>query len=194
MMAATARRAAKPAVPGRIALKRVYLPADKRDGTRILVDRLWPRGLKTDKAKVDLWLRDIAPSDDLRKWFGHDPDNWPLFRKWYRQELSRRPDLLQPIKEALEHGNVTLLFAAKDEARNNAVVLKERLEQGLKARERAKGRSRKAGTSKAEASKAEASKAEASKAEASKAGTSKASRGKRGAPRPRPKLIVTSTR
>jgi uncharacterized protein YeaO (DUF488 family) len=171
MVSMVAKTTSRDPAAHHIALKRVYEPASKNDGMRILVDRLWPRGLSADKAKIDLWLRDIAPSDDLRKWFGHDPDNWPLFRKWYRQELSRRPDLLQPIKEALEHGNVTLLFAAKDEARNNVVVLKERLEQGLKARERAKGRSRKAGTSKAEAS----------KAEASKAGTSKASRGKRGA-------------
>ena len=125
------------AAAGRIVLKRVYEPAGKDDGTRILVDRLWPRGLSTDKARIDLWLRDIAPSDDLRKWFGHDPDNWPLFRKWYRAEISRNPDLLQPIRDALAHGNVTLLFAAKDEERNNAVVLKERLEQGLKASARA---------------------------------------------------------
>jgi uncharacterized protein YeaO (DUF488 family) len=127
---------------GHVALKRVYEPAARDDGTRILVDRLWPRGLSTDKANIDLWLRDIAPSDELRKWFGHDPDNWPLFRKWYRQELSRRPDLLDPIKDALKQGNVTLLFAAKDEARNNAVVLKERLDKGLEASARAKARTK----------------------------------------------------
>ncbi|MGE5537208.1 MAG: DUF488 domain-containing protein [Gemmatimonas sp.] len=134
---------------GRIALKRVYEPAGKDDGTRILVDRLWPRGLKTEKAKIDLWLRDIAPTDELRKWFHHDPDNWPQFRKWYRQEIGRRPDLLQPIKEALEHGDVTLLYAAKDEARNNAVVLKERLEKGLEASARAKARKKAAAASSA---------------------------------------------
>jgi uncharacterized protein YeaO (DUF488 family) len=143
---------------GHIALKRVYEPAGKDDGTRILVDRLWPRGVSTDKAKVDLWLRDIAPSDDLRKWYGHDVDKWPQFRKWYRTEISRNPDLLDPIRDALAKGDVTLLFAAKDEAHNNAVVLKERLERGLKAsaraRERTKARpkARKASATRARAS------------------------------------------
>jgi uncharacterized protein YeaO (DUF488 family) len=143
-MVAKARmaKARSGATPGSISLKRVYEPAARDDGTRILVDRLWPRGVSTEKAHVDLWLRDIAPSDDLRKWFGHDADKWPQFRKWYRGEISRRPDLLEPIKDALARGDVTLLYAAKDEAHNNAVVLKDRLERGLKASARARGRSK----------------------------------------------------
>jgi uncharacterized protein YeaO (DUF488 family) len=108
-----------------IALKRIYEPVAKDDGARILVDRLWPRGLATAKARLDLWLRDIAPSDELRHWFGHDPKRWPEFKRRYRAELKGRSDELKPIRDALGKGKVTLLFAAKDEAHNNAVVLKE---------------------------------------------------------------------
>lgn len=118
----------KRAIPGvRIALKRVYDKPDKSDGTRILVDRLWPRGLSTDKAAIDLWQRDIAPSNDLRKWFGHEVERWPEFIKRYRAELKGRSAELQPIRDAMKKGKVTLLFAAKDEVHNNAVALKNML-------------------------------------------------------------------
>ena len=124
---------------GRITLKRVYLAPEKGDGIRILVDRLWPRGLGTKAARLDLWLRDIAPSDDLRRWFGHDPERWPEFKRRYKAELKGRGDELQPIRAALAKGKATLLFAAKDEAHNNAVVLKEMIE----SRERAAAKRRK---------------------------------------------------
>jgi uncharacterized protein YeaO (DUF488 family) len=126
------------ASPGRIAVKRVYRPVEKTDGARILVDRLWPRGVSTDAARLDLWLRDIAPSEELRRWFGHDPKRWKDFTLRYRRELKGRSAELQPIRDALKKGNVTLLFAAKDEEHNNAVALKELIEQ----RERAAARRR----------------------------------------------------
>lgn len=116
--------ARKPAAKASIALKRVYERPEKSDGTRILVDRLWPRGLSTEKAGIDLWLRDIAPSDNLRKWFGHEAERWPEFVKRYRAELKGRSAELQPIRDAMRKGPVTLLFAARDEAHNNAVALK----------------------------------------------------------------------
>lgn len=142
MKTKSSRTAKKPAlrvVPPpdvRIALKRIYDPPETSDGTRILVDRLWPRGLKTDAARLDLWLRDIAPSDALRRWFGHDPKRWKEFTLRYRAELKGRSAELQPIRDAMKKGPVTLLFAAKDEVHNNAMVLKEMIE----TRERAKAR------------------------------------------------------
>ncbi|HJT23201.1 MAG TPA: DUF488 domain-containing protein [bacterium] len=115
-----------------IRLKRVYLPAKKEDGQRFLVDRLWPRGVKKEKAKLTGWIREIAPSDALRKWFGHDPARWPEFQKRYRKELSAQAVFLKPLLEAARKGKVTLLFAAKDEEHNNAVVLKSYLESELR--------------------------------------------------------------
>jgi uncharacterized protein YeaO (DUF488 family) len=107
-----------------IRLKRIYERATSDDGWRVLVDRLWPRGLAKSKAKVDLWMKEIAPSDELRKWFGHDPERWPEFQKRYRLELARKKGLLAELMQlAKKHGTVTLLFAAKDEERNQAVVL-----------------------------------------------------------------------
>ena len=111
-----------------IRVKRVYEPIDKDDGIRVLVDRLWPRGVSKDK--VDLWLRDIAPSDELRRWFNHDPAKWEEFKRRYFEELGRNPKvkvLLQLIKEG---NNVTLLYAAKSPY-NNAVALKEYLKELL---------------------------------------------------------------
>ena len=107
-------------------LKRVYEDASPEDGTRVLVDRLWPRGLTREAAKVDLWLKDLAPSDKLRHWFNHDPLRWPEFRKRYRAELAENSEDLETLRR-LAAGNkpVTLLFAAKDSERNNAVVLRE---------------------------------------------------------------------
>ncbi|MFP3218948.1 MAG: DUF488 domain-containing protein [Acidianus sp.] len=112
-----------------IKVKRVYDPLDKDDGIRILVDRLWPRGVKKDQ--VDVWLKDIAPSDELRKWYNHEPEKWEEFKRKYFEELSRNPKveiLLQLIKKG---NNVTLLYASKSPY-NNAVALKEYLEKVLK--------------------------------------------------------------
>lgn len=112
-----------------IKVKRVYDPLEKDDGIRILVDRLWPRGVKRDQ--VDVWLKDIAPSDELRKWYNHDPNKWEEFKRKYFEELSRNPKveiLLQLIKKG---NNVTLLYASKSPY-NNAVALKEYLEKVLR--------------------------------------------------------------
>lgn len=106
-------------------IKRVYEQAEREDGMRILVDRLWPRGLTKEKAHVDLWLKDIAPSAELRKWFGHEPAKWDEFRGRYLQELKNNEKQTSILKEQLETKTVTLLFASKDEEHNEAVVLKE---------------------------------------------------------------------
>lgn len=113
----------------RLQLKRTYDPADAADGLRVLVDRLWPRGLRKDKARIDLWLKEIAPSTELRRWFGHDPARWAMFRRKYRAELRHRADLLRMIENALREGTVTLLFAARDVEHNEAVVLKDWIER-----------------------------------------------------------------
>ena len=115
-----------------VRVKRVYLPAVKTDGQRFLVDRLWPRGVKKEKARLAGWIREVAPSDALRKWFGHDPSKWVEFQKRYRKQLSVQSSSLKPLLEAARKGNVTLLFAAKDEEYNNAVVLRAFLEARLK--------------------------------------------------------------
>lgn len=105
-------------------MKRVYDSAGEGDGYRILVDRLWPRGLSKDKAKVDLWLKDIAPSDSLRIWFGHDPRKWLGFVKKYFQELDRNQGPVNALREIIrEHEKVTILYAAADNEHNNAVAL-----------------------------------------------------------------------
>jgi len=107
-----------------IRVKRVYEDESKDDGYRILVDRLWPRGLTKEKAHVDLWMKEIAPSDALRKWFGHEPEKWPEFDKRYRAELAKKRELFSEIKRLeKEHGKVTLLFGRRDEKQNQAVVL-----------------------------------------------------------------------
>lgn len=108
-------------------LKRVYEAPHKDDGTRILVDRLWPRGLTKEKAKVDLWLKEIAPSTELRKWFGHDPKKWRRFRERYRTELKDHTDQLRLLKS--KKGTVTLIYGARDQEHNEALVLKEFLER-----------------------------------------------------------------
>lgn len=108
-----------------INLKRIYDPPSHADGKRILVDRLWPRGLKKEDAHIDEWLKDIAPSDALRKWFAHDPDKWTEFKTRYQKELASKADIMKPLREAEKKGVLTLLFSAKDIERNNAVVLKE---------------------------------------------------------------------
>lgn len=109
----------------KIKIKRVYDDKDKEDGTRILVDRLWPRGLTKAKAAIDLWLKDVAPSTELRKWFGHDPDKWLGFKTRYRAELKKNGKQLAILKDQMKKGAVTLVYGAKDEEHNEAVVLQE---------------------------------------------------------------------
>ncbi len=111
-----------------IRIKRIYDPPAPDDGRRVLVDRLWPRGIAKDEARLDEWLKELAPSDELRKWFGHDPAKWDEFRARYRTELKSRPELLVQLRAAANKGTVTLLYAAKDTEHNNAVVLKELLD------------------------------------------------------------------
>ena len=110
-------------------IKRVYQPAEKKDGFRILVDRLWPRGLTKEKAEIDLWLKEIAPSDTLRKWSHHDPKKWPEFKKRYFAELTGHTEQVIIILSESKNKTVTLLFGARDEQHNNAVALMEYLEK-----------------------------------------------------------------
>ncbi len=114
-----------------ILTKRVYEKSWKHDGFRVLVDRLWPRGLTKEKAKVDLWLKEIAPTDELRKWFHHQEGNWNEFVKRYKAELGKKKELLSELKKLQkEHGTVTLLYGSKDEKQNQAVVLASVLKSG----------------------------------------------------------------
>ena len=106
-------------------IKRVYVKPETGDGKRILVDRLWPRGLTKEKAGIDLWLKEIAPTTELRKWFGHDPDKWKEFQKRYHQELKNNKEQVSILYELLKKGPVTLVYGAKDEEHNEALVLKE---------------------------------------------------------------------
>lgn len=112
------------------ALKRVYQDAGPADGYRVLVDRVWPRGVSRERAALDEWIKDVAPTTELRKWFGHDPQRWEDFQAAYREELDRcDPAILERLREKARAGTVTLLFGARDEERNQAVVLKACLEQ-----------------------------------------------------------------
>jgi len=111
-----------------IKLKRIYDPVSPDDGKRILIDRLWPRGIKKEDARIDEWLRDIAPSAQLRKWFSHEPSKWAEFKKRYREELKDKRELIDRLRSEAENGTLTLLYAAKDREHNNAVVLKEVIE------------------------------------------------------------------
>jgi uncharacterized protein YeaO (DUF488 family) len=115
-------------------VKRVYLTPSREDGYRVLVDRLWPRGLKKEKAKIDDWQRELAPSAALRRWYGHDPKKWDAFRTRYAGELSSSESLVRRLRAMAKKRTVTLLFAARDEARNNAVALKEHLESATRRR------------------------------------------------------------
>jgi uncharacterized protein YeaO (DUF488 family) len=111
-----------------IKIKRVYEEYSEEDGYRILVDRLWPRGLSKSKAKVDLWLKDVAPSSELRKWFAHDPERWEEFQNKYRNELANKKEFLEKIKDLeMDKTIISLLYSAKDKKHNNAVVLIESL-------------------------------------------------------------------
>jgi uncharacterized protein YeaO (DUF488 family) len=113
----------------RLKLKRAYEPAEQGDGARFLVERLWPRGVSKEAARLDGWLKEAAPSEGLRKWYGHDPAKWPEFRRRYLAELARDPEALEPLREAARQGPVTLVFAARDPQLSNARILKELLER-----------------------------------------------------------------
>jgi uncharacterized protein YeaO (DUF488 family) len=111
-----------------IVLKRVYEPPEAEDGFRVLVDRLWPRGLSKEKAKIDLWIRDLGPSTALRKWFAHDEQKWEGFREKYLLELEDKQDLLQQLKDLQkEHPKITLLYGARDRTHNEAVIILEKM-------------------------------------------------------------------
>ena len=110
-----------------IRIKRAYEEPDREDGERVLVDRLWPRGLTKEKARVDLWLKDVAPSTELRKWFAHDPAKWAEFRSRYLEELKRNKEPLSLLREEAARGAVTLVYGAKDQQNNEAVILQELL-------------------------------------------------------------------
>ncbi len=112
-----------------IQLKRAYEPPEASDGARVLVDRLWPRGISKEAAHLDLWLREIAPSTELRRWFGHDPERWEEFRRRYRKELADQPDLVEQLRALAKKGTLTLVYGAKDEEHNDAVVLQQLLKE-----------------------------------------------------------------
>jgi uncharacterized protein YeaO (DUF488 family) len=114
-----------------IRIKRIYDPPDHEDGARLLVERLWPRGIKKTDLRMDAWLKDVAPSTELRQWFGHDQARWPQFRRRYFAELARHPEVWKPICEAARRDNVTLLYSARDEKHNNALALKDYLRRYL---------------------------------------------------------------
>jgi uncharacterized protein YeaO (DUF488 family) len=122
---------AKKGVKGMIRLKRAYEPVAREDGTRLLVERLWPRGVRKDALRLDAWLKDVAPSTKLRQWFGHDPAKWPEFQRRYRAELDRNAGALDPILKAAQRGRVTLIYSSHDQEHNNAVVLKTYIESRL---------------------------------------------------------------
>jgi uncharacterized protein YeaO (DUF488 family) len=114
-----------------IKLKRAYEPAVANDGARFLVERLWPRGVKKSRLRIDGWLKDVAPSTDLRKWYGHEPKKWSEFRRRYFKELRAHRDAWQPLLSAARRGRVTFVYAAHDVARNGAVALKAFLDRRL---------------------------------------------------------------
>ncbi|WP_045224958.1 DUF488 domain-containing protein [Methyloterricola oryzae] len=115
----------QPSVRHIFKIKRVYDLPDRSDGRRILVDRVWPRGLTKEKARIDLWLKDIAPSTELRKWFDHDPERWEDFKDRYLAELRGNHQQIRLLKEELQKGMVTLVYGAKDEEHNQAIVIQE---------------------------------------------------------------------
>lgn len=125
------------AAADRVRIKRIYRAVRVSDGARVLVDRLWPRGLSKDRARLHSWCRDLAPSDGLRRWFHANPADWETFAARYRDELAQKDDLLRGLVQLAGDGVVTLLFASKEEERNNATVLRdllrERLADGVKA-------------------------------------------------------------
>ena len=122
-----------------IRIKRTYESRARGDGRRILVERLWPRGMKKEALQADAWMKEVAPSTQLRKWFGHRPERWREFRRRYKQELRANADAWSPILDASKRGAVTLLYSAHDLEHNGAVVLREYLMERSRARPRAKG-------------------------------------------------------
>jgi uncharacterized protein YeaO (DUF488 family) len=118
-----------------IRLKRAYDAPEKADGRRILVDRLWPRGLSREKAGVDVWAKDIAPSTALRRWYGHDPHRWAEFRRRYAAELDGNPDQVEQLLQELQPGVTTFLYSSKETQRNNAVALQEYLESVMQGQD-----------------------------------------------------------
>jgi uncharacterized protein YeaO (DUF488 family) len=116
-----------------IKVKRVYSPASKEDGQRFLVDRLWPRGIKKETLAIQDWNKEVAPSNELRQWYGHDPDKWCEFNERYFKELDERPNTWQSLLEAAKQGDITLLYSTTELERNNAVSLRAYLEKQLKS-------------------------------------------------------------
>ena len=128
-----------------ITLKRAYDPVSRTDGTRFLVERLWPRGVSKAKLRVDAWLKEVGPSTELRKWFSHDPEKWGEFRRRYFRELGSRPEAWQPIVAAARRGTVTLVYSSHDTQHNNAVALQEYLRRRRAGRRGPRGRARRTG-------------------------------------------------
>ena len=121
----------KPKIPAaHVRLKRAYEAAEAADGTRILVDRLWPRGVSKQKAALEEWMKDIAPSTELRQWFGHEPSHWEEFQRRYKAELRQHAAALERLRDIAAKGTLTLVYAARDEAHNDAVVLRDVLLHG----------------------------------------------------------------
>lgn len=116
--------------PSMIKLKRAYEPPARGDGTRVLVDRIWPRGVSKGAAALDHWLKEVAPSTELRRWFGHDPARWTEFRRRYRSELAQHPEALAGLRRLARGGPLTLVYGARDTEHNEAVVLRELLTAG----------------------------------------------------------------
>jgi uncharacterized protein YeaO (DUF488 family) len=110
-----------------VRIKRAYEPPSPQDGIRVLVDRLWPRGVKKTDAGISQWMKEIAPSNELRKWFGHDPERWQEFRRRYNVELTGKRELMSQLRDLARKGPLTLVYSAHDEAHNQAVVLREKL-------------------------------------------------------------------
>lgn len=138
MKGKTAGRASAAGRNGVLKIKRIYDEPSRDDGKRILIDRLWPRGLKKEDVKIDEWLKEVAPSNELRKWFNHDPDKWEEFKKRFHAELKERQDMVAEIIRAARKGRVTLLFGSKEERFNNAVALREYVASRMKTSKRKK--------------------------------------------------------
>jgi len=119
-----------------VKIKRVYDPPSHTDGRRLLVDRLWPRGLKKEGSRIDEWIRDVAPSTELRSWFSHDSGKWIEFKKRFFKELDRNKDLVDRIASTARKGTITLLYGSKEERYNNAVALKEYVEARMRGSEK----------------------------------------------------------
>lgn len=119
-----------------IKLKRVYEKAENNDGLRVLVDRLWPRGVKKEEAKLDEWLRDIAPSSELRKWFSHDPNKWEKFKIRYEEELAQKEELLDKLIQDAKGKDITLVYASREKQFNNVTVLKTLMEERMTRQEK----------------------------------------------------------